>query len=50
MPHHSHEHDERRRYFDERFMVKGTEAAQAALRIVALHRDLDTLERVDALA
>jgi 6,7-dimethyl-8-ribityllumazine synthase len=49
-PHHFHEHDEHRRYFGEHFVVKGAEAAQAALRIVALHRDLDTLERVDALA
>jgi 6,7-dimethyl-8-ribityllumazine synthase len=49
-PHHFHEHDEHKRYFSEHFVVKGTEAAQAALKIVALHRDLDTLERVDALA
>ncbi|MEK8033201.1 6,7-dimethyl-8-ribityllumazine synthase [Ideonella sp. DXS29W] len=48
-PHHFHEHEEHRRYFSEHFVVKGTEAAQAALKIVALHRDLDTLERVDAL-
>jgi 6,7-dimethyl-8-ribityllumazine synthase len=49
-PHHFHEHDEHRRYFSDHFVVKGTEAAQAALKIIALHRDLDTLERVDALA
>jgi len=49
-PHHFHEHDEHKRYFSEHFIVKGTEAAQAALKIMALHRDLDTLERVDALA
>jgi len=49
-PHNFHEHDEHRRYFSEHFVVKGTEAAQAALKIVALHRDLDTLERIDALA
>ena len=49
-PHNFHDHDEHRRYFSEHFVVKGTEAAQAALKIVALHRDLDTLERIDALA
>jgi 6,7-dimethyl-8-ribityllumazine synthase len=49
-PHHFHEHDEHRRWFGEHFVIKGIEAAQAALKILALHRDLDTLERVDALA
>jgi 6,7-dimethyl-8-ribityllumazine synthase len=49
-PHHFHEHDEHRRWFAEHFVVKGTEAAQAALRTLALHRDLDTLTRIDALA
>ena len=37
-PHHFHEHGEHARYFGEHFVVKGTEAAQAALRTIALHR------------
>ncbi len=37
-PHHFHEHAEHQRYFGEHFVVKGTEAAQAVLRTVALHR------------
>lgn len=49
-PHHFHEHEQHRRYFSDHFVVKGAEAAQAALRTLALHRDLDTLARVDALA
>ena len=38
-PHHFHEHEEHRRYFGEHFVVKGTEAAQALARTVALHAD-----------
>lgn len=49
-PHHFHEHDEHRRWFAEHFVVKGGEAAQATLRTLALHRDLDTLARIDTLA
>lgn len=37
-PHQFHDHEEHRRYFGEHFVVKGTEAAQATLRTVALHR------------
>ena len=44
-PHHFHEHAEHRRIFGEHFVVKGTEAAQAALKTVALHRQLTALTR-----
>ncbi|MEY4752630.1 MAG: hypothetical protein RJA44_305 [Pseudomonadota bacterium] len=39
-PHHFHDHAEHQRYFGEHFVIKGTEAAQAALQTIALHRGL----------
>lgn len=43
-PHHFHEHGEHRRYFAEHFVVKGTEAAQAVVRTLAVHRAVDAAE------
>ena len=42
-PHHFHEHVEHRKYFHRHFAIKGTEAAQACVKIV------EALRRVDAL-
>jgi 6,7-dimethyl-8-ribityllumazine synthase len=42
-PHHFHDHAEHRRYFGEHFVVKGTEAAQAAVKTMALHRQVQAL-------
>lgn len=39
-PHHFHEHADHQRFFGEHFVRKGTEAAQAAVQTVALHRGL----------
>ena len=39
-PHHFHEHADHQRFFSEHFVRKGTEAAQAAVQTVALHRGL----------
>jgi 6,7-dimethyl-8-ribityllumazine synthase len=43
-PHHFHEHAEHARYFGEHLVVKGTEAAQAALQTIALHQQVQQLE------
>ena len=39
-PHHFHEHDEHRRYFGEHFVVKGEEAARAAVATIGKVRGL----------
>ena len=41
-PKNFHEHDEHRRFFREHFVVKGTEAAQAAVKTVASLQRLAT--------
>lgn len=42
-PHHFHEHAEHRKYFQQHFAVKGTEAADACVKTI------ESLRRVDAL-
>ncbi len=42
-PHHFHEHAEHRKYFLRHFAVKGTEAAEACLQVVAGLRRLEAL-------
>lgn len=44
-PHHFHEHEEHQRYFTEHFVLKGQEAAAACAQTMALHRQLDALQR-----
>ncbi|MFT3717455.1 6,7-dimethyl-8-ribityllumazine synthase [Pseudorhodoferax sp.] len=42
-PHHFHEHVEHRKYFQQHFAVKGTEAAQACVQTIAGLQRLETL-------
>ena len=37
-PHHFHDHADHQKYFGDHFVIKGTEAAQALLRTIELHR------------